>query len=303
MGYTKNIAVIKGVKSGFSADGGELSGLVKAEKYSSELRVEVSLINFAPLTEGKYVAAISDGAHTQIIEGGVFEGKSDVDTSAGFAAAVFYVNGTVQLLASAVCGNYSAAVFGLKAELERAEKTENTENNRDSAEKEVKAAPVQGYEDEAIAAENYYEFDKAYEGGGAVCEGAQKEEDGAAARQNETDAEPCEECGQNFFEKMREEIEKVLSSYPQAKELCEAVEGSRWVEISYGEGAFYVFGVIYDGGKPKYLCYGIPAASPGSPPASMQGLAGFLEVKTQHGAGFWVMYQSADDGRQIVPKA
>ena len=63
MGYTKNIAVIRGIKSGFSADGGELSGLVKAEKYGSSLKIEVSLINFAPLTEGKFTVAVSDGRH------------------------------------------------------------------------------------------------------------------------------------------------------------------------------------------------------------------------------------------------
>ena len=54
-GYTKNIAVIRGLKSGFSADGGDLSGLIKAEKYGSSLKVEVSLINFAPLTDRKSV--------------------------------------------------------------------------------------------------------------------------------------------------------------------------------------------------------------------------------------------------------
>ena len=50
-GYTKNIAVIRELKGGFSANGGCLSGLVKAEKYGASLKVEVSLINFAPLTE------------------------------------------------------------------------------------------------------------------------------------------------------------------------------------------------------------------------------------------------------------
>ena len=57
-GYTKNIAVIKELKSGFSVDGGPLSGIVKAEKYGNNLKVEVSLINFAPVTEGKYVSAV-----------------------------------------------------------------------------------------------------------------------------------------------------------------------------------------------------------------------------------------------------
>ena len=83
MSYTKNIAVIRGLKSGFSADGGQLSGLVKAEKYGSSLKVEVSLINFAPLTEGRYVVAVSDGKHTCVLDGLTFEGRSEVDTGSG----------------------------------------------------------------------------------------------------------------------------------------------------------------------------------------------------------------------------
>ena len=46
-GYTKNIAVIRGIKSGFSADGGQLSGLIKIENYRLFMRVEISRINFA----------------------------------------------------------------------------------------------------------------------------------------------------------------------------------------------------------------------------------------------------------------
>ena len=75
-GYTKNIAVIRGLKSGFSVDGGPLSGLVKAEKYGSNLRVEVSLINFAPLNQGKYVCAVSDGKGVCVLDGLSFDGIS-----------------------------------------------------------------------------------------------------------------------------------------------------------------------------------------------------------------------------------
>ena len=73
-GYTKNIAVIKGVAGGFSADGGALSGLVKAEKYGSFFRAEISLINFAPLESGRYVAAVSDGERTVAFDVPRFEG-------------------------------------------------------------------------------------------------------------------------------------------------------------------------------------------------------------------------------------
>lgn len=299
MSYTKNIAVIKGVQNGFSADGGELSGLVKAERYSSELRVEVSLINFAPLSEGKYVTAISDGSHTQIIEDGVFEGQSDVDTSKGFAAAVCFVMGGVQLIATAVCGNFHTAAFRLKGEIERAEKIKNPLPENKSA------ASVEIYEDEALAEENYYEFQSSDEGGQPVCQNSQKEEDGCELHKDEENTVYVEEevpidlAKGGFYKRMCAEVENLLATYPPMEELCAAIDGSKWVKISYGDNSFYAFGVIFSEGTPKYICYAIPAQSDSSPPASMQGLASFLSVKTQHGVGFWVMYQDADTGASI----
>lgn len=295
MGYTKNVAVIKGIQGGFSADGGELSGLVKCESYSGKLRCEVSLINFAPLTEGRYVAAIGDGKNAQIVENGLFEGASAVDTSAGFAACVCYVNGVVQPVATAACGNFAHAVAALKESIERAENTPASPPEK----KEVKAAPVNGYDDEAIAAENYYEIHNADEGGEPVREDKKEEADGDKPREDEAGAFSFQEG--NFYKRMENEIERVLNGYPPCAELCQKTEDSRWVEIDYGGGAFYVFGVIYSGGNPKYLCYGIPASS-AAPPASMQGLAEYIGVKTRHGDGFWVMYQSAETGKQILPQ-
>lgn len=147
MGYTKNIAVIRGLKGGFSADGGPLSGLVKAEKYGNSLKVEVSLINFAPLSEGRYVCAVSDGKHVCILDGLAYEGASEVDTGAGFAALICFVNGAVSPIASAVCGAYQFAAAGIKEEIEKQEKAvKNT------------IAPAEKYEDEALAEENYYEY-------------------------------------------------------------------------------------------------------------------------------------------------
>lgn len=327
MSYTKKVAVLKGLKGGFSADGGQLSGIVKAEKYSSFLKVEISLINFATLTEGRYVAAITDGTYTEIIENCAFEGVSPVDTGAGFAAAVCYVNGSVQLIASAVCGNLSAATMQLKAEIEKEENIKTQEPPKvssDAAAEEIiveeiiveEIAPksedgvekiaVEVYEDEAIAEVNYYELTTSDKDGGALCEDTQKEEDGLQPCKDEEPSyyskeEPrqIELARGAFYEKMRAEIEGLLSAYPAAEELCAAIEGSRWVKIDYGEGKFYVFGVIFADAIPRYICYGLPAENAATPPDSMKGLASLLEVKTQHGCGYWVMYQDADTGASV----
>ena len=272
MGYTKNIAVIRGLKSGFSADGGSLSGLVKAEKYGASLKVEVSLINFAPLIEGRYVAAISDGKKVCILDGLSFDGVSEVDTSAGFAALICFVNGTVLPVASAICGAFQSAAMGIREEIEKLERVKND-----------------GYNDEALAQENYYEYEQTDKDRGAVRENTEKEKDGESVRENEKDNVVREKeptagglAGGDFFGRMKDEIEKVLSSYPSERALEETVEDSRWVRINYGGDKYYVFGVIYGGGKPRYICYGVPSTDSRRPPESLSNLASYIQIGRAH---------------------
>lgn len=290
MGYTKNIAVIRGLKSGFSADGGSLSGLVKAEKYGASLKVEVSLINFAPLTEGRYVAAISDGKKVCILDGLSFDGVSEVDTSAGFAALICFVNGTVSPVASAICGAFQSAAMGIREEIEKLERVKND-----------------GYNDEALAQENYYEYEQTDKDRGTVREDTKKEKDGESVRKNEKDNVVREKeptagglAGGDFFGRMKDEIEKVLSSYPSERALEETVEDSRWVRINYGGDKFYVFGVIYGGGKPRYICYGVPSTDSRRPPESLSNLASYIPSSPENAeGGYWVMYQDAATGASV----
>lgn len=290
MGYTKNIAVIRGLKSGFSADGGSLSGLVKAEKYGASLKVEISLINFAPLTEGRYVAAISDGKKVCILDGLSFDGVSEVDTSAGFAALICFVNGTVLPVASAICGAFQSAAMGIREEIEKLERVKND-----------------GYNDEALAQENYYEYEQTDKDRGAVRENTEKEKDGESVRKNEKDNVVREKeptagglASGDFFGRMKDEIEKVLSSYPSERALEETVEDSRWVRINYGGDKYYVFGVIYGGGKPRYICYGVPSTDSRRPPESLSNLASYIPSSPENAdGGYWVMYQDAATGASV----
>ena len=295
MGYTKNIAVIKELKSGFSADGGQVSGLVKAEKYGLTLKIEITLINFAPLAEGRYTAALSDGKNTVILDGLSFDGISPVDTSGGFAALICFVNGAVSPVASAVCGNYQSVCLGLKDEIERLEKVK------------PKAEPEpEKYEDEALAQENYYEYGETDKDGGAVRQDEEKKAGGQKSFEDEKASGAFEEeCagglarGECFFVKMKDEIEKVLSSYPAEQGLESTVENSRWVKITYGDGKFYAFGLIYSGGKPEYICYGVPAEDINRPPESLSLTSSFIPSSPDGKTGYWVMYQDANTGASV----
>lgn len=303
-GYTKNIAVIKGLKEGFSTDGGPLTGLVKAERYGASLKIEVTYINFAALSEGRYVCAVSDGENVQLVEGGLFEGASRVDTGEGFAALICYINNGVYPVASAISGNFHGAALSIKAEVERIENIKPAENRGDK--------PV--YEDDAIAEVNYFEFAETDESGGAVRENPQKEAHGRKTVQNEAAFGAFQKDGRTgrgvkesplarggvFYERMKGEIEGILSAYPHEDKLERTVENSKWVKITYGDGNFYVFGVIYENAKPQYVCYGVPTEQSERPPESMRGLASFIPLSPdERQKGFWVMYQDASTGASI----
>lgn len=304
MPYTKNIAVIRGLKSGFSVDGGALTGLIKVEKYGATLKAEASLINFAPLAEGRYVTAVSDGRHTQILDGTSFEGYSELDPASGFAALVCFVNGEVSPVASAVCGGCSAAAIGIRAEIEKAEGIESAKAVTDAARK---------YEDEALAEENYYEYEQTDKDRGAVREDTEKAQERI---------EPCKDAeascavaveelknglahGAAFYEKMKNEIEGLLAAYPADNALGSIVENSRWVRIAYGDGKFYVFGVIYgvDDNAPQYICYGVPTKQGKRPPEGLAGLASFIPSSPEASGGYWVMYQDAATGASVKIEA
>ncbi len=329
-GYVKKIAVIKQVKSGFSADGGALSGLVKAETYAGFLKVEVALINFAPLSEGRYVLGITDGLKTVLFEGTKYECESEINLSCGFAFMVcFCNNGACAPIASAACGQMACALPDLKEEMARSESakqkpsaTANKQSAASSKSTEYKEVgenkKAVAYDDEAIAEVNYYEY-SADENGGALREDKTQKKDGSASGENEESAgavkvqkerlerkynrtnsknraEKPKLAGGDFYGRMSGDIEKIFASYPKESELEEAMEGSRWAKISYGDGKYYVFGVLSVDGVPRYICYGVPSANSEKPPKSLENCASYMPVKN---GGYWIMYQDANTGVSV----
>lgn len=333
-GYSKNIAVIKEIKKGFSADGGVLSGVIRAEQYGDSLKVEASLINFAPLVNGRYVMAIGDGNFAEVFEG-EFSDKSRVDTKKGFAVCIYFVNAAeISPIAVAVCGNYAFCLPLLKGEVERAEGLLRAEKNvekpsgevgltkkpdrelkpenRAEAEREkptksstAKAAksekvggaffvPIEGYEDEAIAEENYYEFDKIIKNGSGIRT-TEKQTAGQDVLENEENFGD-EKC---FYQGVKEEVESLLKRFPVEENLTRLIEHSRWVRISYDDEKYYVFGVIYGGENPQYLCYGVPSESR-FPSDSLKKIASFVPVSlTNRSEGYWITYQDATTGKTL----
>ncbi|MGN0813572.1 MAG: hypothetical protein ACI4MQ_08730 [Candidatus Coproplasma sp.] len=317
-GYVKKIAVIKQLKGGFSADGNAISGLVKIETYAGYLKAEVSLINFAPLSEGRYVFGVSDGVNTVIFEDVLFECESELNCQNGFAFVVCFCKGSASPIASAYCGQAGGFLPALTQEMQKREQVNPKKNNGAA------------YDDEAISEVNYYE-NKADKDGEPIFENKKEEElqppggqdekavrpvkitqrgksDGvtsqAAASGGEQVFKEQEDdkeligglAGGDFYSRMQPDIEKIFASYPKASDLEEVLQGGRFVKIEYGNGQYYAFGVLYIGGNAAYVCYGVPSSNPDEPPKSLKGFSSYIPCKN---GGYWMTYQDAKTGVSV----
>lgn len=317
-GYMKKIAVIKQLKGGFSADGSVLSGLVKIETYAGYLKAEVSLINFAPLSEGRYVFGISDGENAVFFEDVLFECESGLNCDNGFAFAVCFCKGEAFPIASAYCGQAAGFLPKLFEQMRRREQVSPKKNSGAA------------YDDEAISEVNYYENDADKDGRSLFKNkkeeelqpsGGQDEEivrpvkiekggkaDGVTEQTAGSDSEipPCKNAdseelsgglaGGDFYSRMQSDIEKIFASYPKASDLEEVLKGSRFAKIEYGNGAYYAFGVLYIGGNPAYVCYGVPSLNAQEPPKSLKGFSSYIPCKK---GGYWMTYQDAKTGVSV----
>ena len=99
---------------------------------------------------------------------------------------------------------------------------------------------------------------------------------------------------------MKDEVEGLFRVYPREEALEKTVENSKWVRITYDGDRFYVFGVIYGGQTPEYICYGVPTDQSEIPPESMRGLASFIPLSpNERHRGYFVMYQDAATGASL----
>jgi len=109
MNFVKKMCILRQVKQGFSEDGRTLSGLIKIEQYGKNVAVEVSVINFAPLSSGEYYCLIADEKErTEILPlrgKSLFNIISEADFSDGFCGVICFVKNGITPIAYGVNGN------------------------------------------------------------------------------------------------------------------------------------------------------------------------------------------------------
>ena len=190
------------------------------------------------------------------------------------------------------------------------------------------------YDDELIAAENYYAFADADlsslrirpaagmadaeeppvkaeageggEGGNGPSfppntESGTGEGEQAAERAFSEPKKPPAKLPPRYYAKVQGDLRALFEQYPPEEELAACIPYSRWAKIAFARGKHYAVGVISDEGRPQYICYGVPAERLSEPPKALRGFCSFmpLSVFDLHGKGYWMMFQDADTGECI----
>lgn len=108
--------------------------------------------------------------------------------------------------------------------------------------------------------------------------------------------------GAGFYASVKPHLDKLFAEGERFSPLEDALPGTRWVKVGYdNSGRYYVVGLI--GSSPDYIAYGVPGKY-GEVPDALDG-ADFvpLSATDSSGDGFWVLFQSAETGKEILKKS
>ncbi len=321
MAYEKRVCVLKQVKRGFSADGGELTGAVYCERLGETLTITPRLLGLAPVKEGRYALSLWVGEQTYCLE---LAGNARLTVEkapslrGGFSALVVFVRGEAEPVAFGACGEAPKSYFRLLEAVGGEKKPLinplppnevpfPTQPNAPHAptvplpgpepepEKEDRGAPFrQTYDDEAIAASDYFGA-QAHEDEEAVRLGEKEAGKNAGGGDPLAHAAPLDPRGSlTYYNAVRERLEAALKKFPPDERLKETFPLSEWVRAESGA----LLGVIYERGAPRYLCVAVEKT--GDPPAEMGEACVFVPASPYtEEEGFWVVFQDADTGEYI----
>ena len=187
--------------------------------------------------------------------------------------------------------------------------------NGDYPEKESYKPINEPYDDEIVATENYFAFTETTEkeaDNDGNREMESRHSDGFDREETEEDrdfesdspdgVEPPAFHG-DYYERIRGELEKTFSAFPEERDLTNMIPDSKWVRIPFDENKYYVVGVLYEKGSPRYLCYGVPGKY-GKRPEELERFCTFIPSSPfcLKNDGYWVLYQDAKTGICIKPQ-
>ena len=286
MNYFKKTIALKKTSSEVSSP----YAIARLEKENDKTTLSLSLMNFSANGQRVFVCVSTPVSH--FVEE-VFLPLSnnillsDIDISLPVAVCIASYNGekTFPLL------------FGTE------ETFTSSENCALLINKKVLPAPT--YDDEIIATENYYlyekeDYDKQTIGNENTACASQPEEEKITCSdkplQDEINYRSFGKKG--YYESVKEDLELLLEKSEKEVGLEKTIPNSRFCKINYSADKYYVVGVVFENGQAKYVCYGVPAKYSPTPPSALNGCSCFMPISIFDlcGDGYFMMFQDAVTG-------
>ncbi len=178
------------------------------------------------------------------------------------------------------------------------------------------------YDDEVIATEDYFSIEKEIKDKVILIDEVEDERENATSKIHTESQEDekngtigdngfsyeednfqvqDDKDGDFFYQSAKGELDELFSKFPLDDSLSGVLPDSTFCKIHYAFGKYYVVGVVREKGKAKYICYGVPASYSDTPPDALKDFCSFLPLSLfdLQGQGFWMMFQSAKDGKCI----
>lgn len=111
-----------------------------------------------------------------------------------------------------------------------------------------------------------------------------------------------EDSDDSFFSTIKNQVDELLNNYEQELALETIIPNSKFVKVDYEQnGDYYIFGVIYENDKIKYVVYGLPGEYGIKPEDEYSSFYQWLplNVDNPEGFGYYLMYQDAQNGEAI----
>ena len=170
------------------------------------------------------------------------------------------------------------------------------EENRQSG--ELSLFPL--YRDDEVALVNFYPSDLTFSresdamAEAASTEAAHEKSLRGSSSVRHVRAEAIVGRKADFYEGVKDHIDKLFSSYERFSALESKLPSSKWVKVEYGAGAHYLVGVVGD--PPELIAYAVEGVFD-SPPEEFEGYGKW--TATEDGKGYWIIFQSALNGETL----
>lgn len=104
----------------------------------------------------------------------------------------------------------------------------------------------------------------------------------------------------DFLSSIESQINELLNNYNEETALENIIPNSKFVKVNNSNN-YYIFGVIYEENKIRYIVYGLPGEFSVKPEDEYSNLYQWLPLNAENpeGYGYYLMYQDALTGEQI----